>query len=179
MQEILNIFTAEGQHDELTRIFSLEAQLEAIVGGYYVSGAGMDEWVQIYYDKTANPEKTTLREIAKPENIIAYVSENCRKALVLKAHHRHFKEDSKGCGLAYFSFSSFEEEIYCCNNPAALPLEFQNIVWIEDDFLEDEAIPFDFEAFEVIDTGTKYLNPRHFSINQMMNYLYADYRLKK
>lgn len=151
MQEILNIFAAEGQHDELTCTFSLTGQLEAMVGGYYVSGAGMDEWEQIYYDKTADPEKTTLREIAKPENIIAYVSENCHKALVLEAHYRHFKEDSKGHGLAYFSFASFE----------------------------DDAIPFDFEAFEVIDEGTKYLNPRHFSINQLMNYLYADYRLNK
>ncbi|MFI3200665.1 MAG: hypothetical protein R3Y54_03940 [Eubacteriales bacterium] len=35
----------------------------------------------------------------------------------------------------------------------------------------DEKIEFDFKAFEYIDSGNKYLNPNHFSINQMMNYM--------
>jgi hypothetical protein len=45
-----------------------------------------------------------------------------------------------------------------------LPQEYRNIVWINDDFMDDDKIDFDYEAFELIDSGVDYLNPAHFSI---------------
>lgn len=30
--------------------------------------------------------------------------------------------------------------------------------------MSDENIEFDFEAFEIIDSGEKYVNPKHFSV---------------
>ena len=54
-------------------------------------------------------------------------------------------------------------------NTSLLPVAFSGIKWINDDFLNDETIEFDFEAFEIIDTGVTYLNPKHFSIYDLMN----------
>ncbi|MDE5931444.1 MAG: transposase, partial [Lachnospiraceae bacterium] len=56
------------------------------------------------------------------------------------------------------------EENLTCAHPEQLPPEYKNIVWINDDFMNDDRIEFDYEAFELIDSGVDYLNPGHFSI---------------
>lgn len=42
-------------------------------------------------------------------------------------------------------------------------------LWI-DDFLNNEKLEFDYEKFELIDTGVKYLNPKHFSVKSFVKY---------
>lgn len=49
-----------------------------------------------------------------------------------------------------------------------IPEFLQDIIWINDDFMLDENIPFDFEAFELIDRKVNYLNPKHFSVSQLV-----------
>jgi hypothetical protein len=39
---------------------------------------------------------------------------------------------------------------------------------IEVPFMLDENIPFDFEAFELLDSKVNYLNPKHFSVSQLV-----------
>ena len=43
-------------------------------------------------------------------------------------------------------------------------------LWIDDDFLNNEKLEFDYEKFELIDTGVKYLNPKHFSVKSFVKY---------
>lgn len=43
-------------------------------------------------------------------------------------------------------------------------------LWIDDDFLNNEKLEFDYEKFELIDTGIKYLNPKHFSVKSFVEY---------
>ncbi len=61
-----------------------------------------------------------------------------------------------------------EVETWQCSHIDLLPQEFSGAVWIDDDFMHDENIPFDFDSFSLIDEGEPYLNPRHFSVLQLM-----------
>ena len=36
--------------------------------------------------------------------------------------------------------------------------------------LNNEKLEFDYEKFELIDTGVKYLNPKHFSVKSFVKY---------
>ena len=42
---------------------------------------------------------------------------------------------------------------------------------IDDDFMNDDTIAFDYDAFDLIDSGIAYLNPCHFSVNQLITAL--------
>ena len=42
------------------------------------------------------------------------------------------------------------------------------------DFLNDESIPFDYEKFEIIDSGVKYANPKHFSVKRLVDVLASE-----
>ena len=42
------------------------------------------------------------------------------------------------------------------------------IRWIDDVFLNDEKIEFDYEAFDIIDSGAEYINPKHFSAKELI-----------
>ena len=165
MKDILSIFNKNGQHDENIAKWSLSAQLEAFTGGYSVEGEGLDEWIKVYYKAGCD----SYEQIISRDSLIAYVSMATKMALVLDEHIEKFKQDTKGYGFAYFPFDSFYEEQYYCSDPTLLPIVFSGIKWIDDDFLNDETIEFDFEAFEIIDTGVNYLNPKHFSIYDLMN----------
>lgn len=46
--------------------------------------------------------------------------------------------------------------------------------WIDDDFLNNEKLEFDYEKFELIDAGVKYLNPKHFSVKNFVMYCRFD-----
>ena len=61
-----------------------------------------------------------------------------------------------------------QEEILRCGHVDSLPSEFSNLIWIDDDFMDDENIPFDFAKFAIIDEDRDYLNPKHFSVNQLI-----------
>ena len=165
MKDILSIFNKNGQHDENIAKWSLSAQLEAFTGGYSVEGERLDEWIKIYYKADCD----SYEQIISRDSLIAYVSMATKMALVLDERIEKFKQDTKGYGLAYFPFDSFYEEKYYCSDPTLLTIVFSGIKWIDDDFLNDETIEFDFEAFEIIDAGVNYLNPKHFSIYDLMN----------
>ena len=66
---------------------------------------------------------------------------------------------------------SFDEQEFYVENTKKLPDFMSNIRWINDDFLNDDQIEFDYEAFELIDSGIDYLNPAHFSIKKLINYI--------
>lgn len=57
---------------------------------------------------------------------------------------------------------SFDDDVLCVDTNR-LPESLKNILWINDDFLCDEDVIFDDKAFEIIDSGADYLNPKHFS----------------
>ena len=64
--------------------------------------------------------------------------------------------------LGYIEVDNFYQELLCVST-VNIPEFLQDIIWINDDFMLDENIPFDFEAFELIDSKVNYLNPKHFS----------------
>lgn len=178
MKDIIEIFFNTTKQHPYTATISLSGQLEAIIGGYIIEGEiCSNEWITVYYSDYANPVTTNLADFVIQENLIAYVLIEKHYAFVLSSMLEKFRQDSKGYGLTYVPFTSFDAIEYFCSKPNDLPEEFRNIEWIDDDFMGDESIPFDFEAFEKIDSGVKYLNPKHFSLCQLMNYLYAPYRL--
>lgn len=57
----------------------------------------------------------------------------------------------------------------CCSDTSLLPKTFGNVEWIDDDFMNDENIPFDYDSFEKIDSGIPYLNPKHFSVKNLVS----------
>ncbi len=83
---------------------------------------------------------------------------------------KKFREDTEEYKLKYIGVPSMQEMILQCNCIESLPTEFSQLLWIDDDFLYDEKIPFDFDAFAIIDEGKDYLNPKHFSVNQLIKF---------
>lgn len=176
MKDILTIFHDCNTHDVLNTKWSLSAQLEAFTGGYFVSGEGFDQWIKIYYKKDFDESKHIYDELVHSNNLIAYVSLSRRMALVLSRFKNMFQKDTAGYGLAYYPFDSFDKEEYFCSNPANMSKEFFGLRWINDDFLDDKNLDFDYEAFELIDSGIPYLNPNHFSIKELMK-MQIDYEM--
>ena len=70
--------------------------------------------------------------------------------------------------MVYLPVPDFGEEALQCSRIDLLPQEFSGILWIDDDFMDDENIPFDFESFSLIDDGVDYLNPKHFSVARLI-----------
>jgi len=168
--ELVNI----NRENKKAQRISLCGKLEGIVGNYFVRGAGVpEEWPlqTIFYDSEVDSytEKVKLTQ----ENIVAFVDANDKWAFVLNKHMEKFKEDTAEYGIKYVGVESFREEVLCCSAPDLLPEEFQNLRWIDDDFMSDETIPFDFEAFAEIDEGVEYLNPKHFSVMQLYLNFYS------
>lgn len=149
---------------------SLCGKLEGIIGNYFVSqvtnGIFDGLWYSIYYDSSVDYLKEAVK---RDRNLIGYVDKSIRWAFVLEKHSQKFKEDTAEYGLIYIEVPSFEQEILQCKHPDNLPSEFADILWIDDDFLNDETLPFDFDLFVRIDAGEAYLNPKHFSVNQFVN----------
>lgn len=148
---------------------SLSGMLEAFIGNYYVSGEGSDDdfhWLTIYYDPSIDAYTEAVETI--PSNIVAYVSSDYRWAFVLTSHIHEFRKDTLNYGISYISVKSFSCGLLQCAHIDLLPCEFSNILWIDDDFLNDENIPFDFSSFALIDDGVHYINPKHFSVVQLI-----------
>ena len=114
MKRLNDYFVSMKQRINIPQQMSLCGKLEAIIGNYFLAGAGIpDKSVEIlYYDsKVGFYDGVPLLK----ENIVAYI--------------------------------------------------------VADDFLNDEDIAFDFESFEIIDSGTEYVNPKHFSVSGLINVL--------
>lgn len=158
--------------------FSLEAKL-VLTGKYEVGEVYRYHgvWSPIYF----TPDGHTDWEAAcVPENLIGYVdlAEEC--VFILAQYQKMFQDDTSEYGLVYIGVPSLEEEILQYAEIKNVAEEFSelsdfsgfavfsDIVWIDDDFLYDENLPFDFESFRTIDEGVRYLNPKHFSVHQFV-----------
>lgn len=149
---------------------SLSGWLEAFVGHYYVSGEGGGNrdfhWLAVYCDPAVD-DLTEAVETA-PENLVAWVSSGYEWAFVLERHFSIFQAHTADYGMVHIPLSSFEQELLQCACPETLPEPFSRLLWIDDGFLDDETLPFDFHLFSLIDEGVPYLNPRHFSAARLM-----------
>lgn len=142
--------------------------------GYYVFGeTACGDGIEIYYDKDFDYIEGTPRHILDMDRryLVALASVKAGAVFVLEGFFEQLKRDSSGMGMAYIPVSSFEEKIFCCSDVEKLPENFSGIRWIDDDFMHDENKEFDFELFYEIDGGAKFLNPNHFSLNDIRDYL--------
>lgn len=149
---------------------SLSGWLEAIIGNYYVTGEGACienfHWLSIYYDASIDSLYESVEQ--NTSNLVAYVSSDYRWGFVLSKHIQKFQRDTAGYEIQYIQINDFGEEALQCSNMDLLPREFADIAWIDDDFMNDENLAFDYEKFSLIDDGILYLNPKHFSVSQLM-----------
>ena len=149
---------------------SLSGWLEAFVEHYFVYGEGGGSkalhWLTVYYDPDIDPIYEAVEAILA--NVVAYVSSDYRWSFVLSGHLEKFRKDTAGYGMVYLPVPEFGEEALQCSRIDLLPQEFSGILWIDDDFMDDENIPFDFESFSLIDDGVDYLNPKHFSVARLI-----------
>ena len=163
MKRINDYFLSTKKRKEVKPWISLCGKLEAMVGNYFLSGAGVpDNEIQIlYYDSTVGLDD----EIHKvKENIVAYIFENENVAFVREDMLTKFKNDTEEYDLVSIPVGSFEADEFYVDRKMDMPYLLENIIWIDDDFMNNENIEFDFQAFEVIDSGEKYVNPKHFSV---------------
>ena len=119
---------------------SVSGKLEAYIGNYFVSGEGIldEKLLLIYYD----PEIDNIYE--------------------------KFSGDIKEYNTTIIPVSDFETPECKIDETQNVPDFISDIVWIRDDFLSDENIDFDYDAFEKIDSGIDYINPDHFSVNEII-----------
>lgn len=91
------------------------------------------------------------------------------------------KADTVEYGITYIEVNSFDKQILQCCNPSSLSKKLLEVEWIDDGFMDNENIPFDYDAFEKIDDGIIYLNPKHFSVKELIKaaYLKKENRLLK
>ena len=152
---------------------SLCGHLEAIVGQYFLYGVGISDIETLYYDSTAGHHDAIA---TKKENIVAYFINNEKIAFVRRDMQSKLLNDTEGYNISFIPVESFEVE--CLNRETLEQISeyfnnWESILWVDDDFMNDENREFDFPAFEIIDSGTKYLNPRHFSLKQLISVLEA------
>lgn len=138
---------------------SVEAYLEAIIGKYYLLG-NPDGFEYVYYPVDEN---NFTNIFLNKENLVAIISERIGIAVVLREAYDKFYNDTKQYQFKYVVIDDWQEENMECRDPRMLPEEYRSIEWIEDDFLSNEEIEFDYDAFARIDEGVEYLNPLHFS----------------
>ena len=150
---------------------SVSGKLEAYVGNYYVLGEGVpdENILLIYYD----PNVDSLYEVVecKKENLIAYMTADYEYAFVKDALLQKFSEDISEYNTTIIPIRDFDLQECCIKENVYLPDFLSNIRWIRDDFLSNENLDFDYTAFEEIDDGVEYVNPDHFSINEIIMFI--------
>ena len=146
---------------------SVSGKLEAYVGNYYVRENFWEKLMTIYYDNAAEKFNEEIKTTDK--NIIAYMTLDYKYAFVLESMIKKFCEDTKEYNITYIPAENFIDQLFYVDDLTTLPDFMKNILWIDDDFLSDEKIKFDYEAFETIDSGVVYLNPKHFSVKELVN----------
>lgn len=170
MKRLNDYLVHRNQQKEMKHWISLCGKLEAIIGNYFLSGAGIpDNNIQVlYYDSTVGfyDEISLVKE-----NIVAYIFEYENVAFVRNDMLTKIKNDTEEYELQCIPVNSFEIEEFYFDREMEIPLLLKNVIWIDDDFMNDENIEFDYEAFDVIDSGEKYLNPKHFSVKALIDIL--------
>lgn len=172
MMEISSIFSIHSNTQP--QWISLCGHLEAIIGNYFLSQAGNPDayWYAIYYDSSIDKNNECVEEIDK--NLIGYVYCDDRVAFVLNSSLERFINDTVSYNIYCIGVNSLDEECLECRNYSDYSIPILPAIWINDDFLNDENIPFDYEKFELIDEGVTYLNPRHFSVSNFVKYCKFD-----
>ena len=161
--KLVNFF--KGKKERMPRI-SLCGKLEAVIGKYYLSGSGDIE--TLYYDPNAEMyDDIGLSE----ENIVAYLLENESVAIVREEFFVKLEEDTREYNMRLIPIKSFDAEILSQKSLETMMHMPQDFQWIDDDFMNDDTIAFDYDAFDLIDSGVAYLNPYHFSVNQLITAL--------
>ena len=147
---------------------SLSGKLEAIVGNYFVSGEGNpDETIYtIYYDPTIDSYCDSVELVDK--NLIGYVTSDYEYAFIKKSVLEKFKRDTEEYNMTIIPVDDLDGQELSINVECSLPDYVSAVTWIRDDFLYDKDIEFDYDAFEKIDSGMKYLNPDHFSVKELI-----------
>ena len=122
----------------------------------------------MYYDSTVGYDDAIPRV---KENIVAYILENENLAFVREDMYEKLKKDTEEYELVLVPVNSFDTDELYIDLEMEIPLFLDNVTWIDDDFMNDENIEFDFEAFDIIESGEKYINPKHFSVVDLVDIL--------
>lgn len=148
---------------------SVSGKLEAFIGNYFVSGEGCpgETVLLIYYDPKIDSYYNAVECIK--ENLVACMSADYEYAFVKESLLQKFRNDIKEYNTTIIPIKDFDIQECRIDETAHLPEFLSNIIWIRDDFLSDENIDFDYEAFDRIDDGIEYINPDHFSVNEMIS----------
>lgn len=162
----ISMLSNKQNKNQNTSWISLCGKLEAYIGNYFLSGASIpDNKIEtLYYD--ASIDKDDSVELIE-RNIVAYYMADESIAFVKKEIAQKLKKETEEYGITYIEVDNFYKELLCVST-VNIPEFLQDIIWINDDFMLDENIPFDFEAFELIDSKVNYLNPKHFSVSQLV-----------
>ena len=155
------------KYDRRKVYISLCGKLEAIIGNYFLSGVGQ-EIETLYYDVSIDIDDSV--ELIE-ENIVAYYVAEESIAFVKRDMLDKLQNETEEYGITYVAVDDFYQEILCVNQIKKIPKFLNTVVWVDDDFMSDDTIQFDFEAFEIIDSKVTYLNPKHFSVSQMISVL--------
>ena len=168
MLDISGIFSIK--KEVKSQLISLCGYLEAIVGHYFLADAGDIDayWYGIYYDPSINTDDECVETVDK--NLIGYVYCDDRVAFILNDFLESFVNDTADYHIHCIGVDSLKEDCLECRNYSAHSENILPAFWIDDDFLSDENIPFDYESFELIDDGVKYMNPKHFSVKKLVKY---------
>lgn len=149
---------------------SLCGKLEAYIGRYFLSNAYPESVVEtLFYDKTLVNIYDEVKTVE--QNIVAYFVDGESIAFVKSDVFEKLQSETEEYGIVLLMIDDFDEEVLCINQEQQLPKYLENILWVDDDFLSDESLPFDYEAFEIIDSKVAYLNPKHFSVSQLIKAL--------
>ncbi len=125
-------------------------------------------WYAIYYDSSVDGYNECVEITDK--NLIGYVYCDDRVAFVLNSFLERFINDTVDYNIHYVGVESLDEECIECRRYFDYCEHILPALWIDDDFLNNEKLEFDYEKFELIDTGIKYLNPKHFSVKSFVEY---------
>lgn len=149
---------------------SLCGKLEAFIGNYFLSNVFPESEVEtLYYDATIDDMYDTVDLVEK--NIVAYYVNDESISFVKSDMFEKLQKETEEYGITYIKIDDFDEEVLLVNLDKDMPKYLKKILWIDDDFLCNEAIPFDYDAFEIIDSKVDYLNPKHFSVKQLIRAL--------
>lgn len=172
MTDVSHIFSI--RRCKKSQKISLCGHLEAVIGKYFLSQAGNPEayWYAVYYDASID-EYDERVEIAD-KNLIGYIYYDNRVAFVLNRFLEKFIKDTSNYQIYCIGVNSLDEECLQCSSYADYNICILPAVWMVDDFLDNEEIPFDYKKFERIDAGIKYLNPKHFSVKNFVMYCKLD-----
>jgi len=170
MKRLNDYFYIDKQKKHIKHRISLCGKLEAIIGNYFLSKVGIPENdIQIlYYDSSIGFYDAV--PLVK-ENIVAYILDNEDIVFVREDMFQKLKNDTEEYELVFVPVHSFEEDELYVDVDMEMPPLLKDIIWIDDDFMNNENIEFDFGAFDIIDSGKKYINPRHFSVVDLVDAL--------